>query len=134
MESIDLDGVADQVLRFGEPYDPDCVVAAAVLIGELVRRLNHASRTFVHPVTVDTVVHRMCRAIQGMPQLCDQLAASLTAVKDDPALASDDPTKGPSDLATLAAAQLGLAATLLAAPGNELAQAGASTSHLYERA
>jgi hypothetical protein len=133
MSVNDVDRAADLVLRLDGPYEHDDLAAAASLVSELVRRLNHATRSTTHPTTVDAVAARIATAVASLPQLCTQLAHSLTRVADDPALASDTPSLDPAALAHAAAEQLQDAAGRLASVSSLLSDVTRCTARLYER-
>jgi hypothetical protein len=95
-DPIDVDDAADMILRLGGPYDPESVAAAAGLISELVRRLNHATRVadgFEYPSDVDRVIGRLNGAAAGLPQLLEQLASQLRRFQEHPRLYADHSTR-----------------------------------------
>src|SRR5262245_27636338 len=114
-EIRDLDEIADEILPVDGPHTPDGVRAAAGLIGELVRRLNHATlrerveRSLPYPATVDAVVGRLQAAAGGLPQLLIQLAHRLDALAAAPGLYDDRGERAeatPFEVATMAASIL----------------------------
>lgn len=130
----DPEVVADMVLPLGGPYTPEMLAAAASLVAELVRRLNHATRNpaIDHPALVDAAVGLLARAVAGMPQLCGQLATLLGRFHDTPGLyaAGPDHPDTPGDVIALARGHLGYAAHALDGAAERLGQAGNCTARL----
>jgi hypothetical protein len=130
---LDIDRVADQVLRLGGPYTVEAVSDAAGLLAELVRRLNHATLGWVAATTVDSLVARLSLAVGAMPQLCCQLGESLQWWATSPDLATDKGSLDPAEVAGDAALELADAGLLLTGVWERLRQAHNHTAHLYER-
>lgn len=71
-------------------------------LGELVRYLVHATlpervhRALPYPISVDDLVKNLRYAVEGMPQLLEQIAARLALLRADPDLATDSPNDGVS--------------------------------------
>lgn len=142
-EIRDVDDLADELLPVDGPHTPDGVLAAAGLISELVRRLNHATlpertdRSLPYPAAVDSVVGRLQGALGSMPQLLGQLARRLDELAHDPRLYDDrgagaaDP---PSEVATFAAEMLRSEAVAYAKMTTQaLRVVRANTNHLGVR-
>lgn len=91
----DVDDYADEILPVDGPHTPEGVLAAAGLIAELVRRLNHATlphrteRSLPYPSTVNSVVSRLHGAAALLPQTLEQLAGRLRGLAESPDLCDD---------------------------------------------
>lgn len=75
--------------------DPALAETAAVMVGELVRFLNHATRpsaatTLPYASTVYRVVGSLATAAHSLEQLCQQLAVRAGELADDPTLRHDE--------------------------------------------
>lgn len=79
--SLDPDALADTILPLDGPHDVDNVIAAAGVVAELVRRLNHVTfpgrDTLPDPSQVDRLVFALSVATSRLPQLCRQIARRL---------------------------------------------------------
>lgn len=116
------DAVIGQHFPLDGPYDDDHTIAAARLVAELVRYLNHAT---CHPDsaswagTVDRVIGALSDAEYGQQQTYSQLAERLTDAATDPLAYLAQPVQGRTS-----PRQAGLAADA------ELDQATAHFQHL----
>jgi hypothetical protein len=132
---IDIDQIANLVLPDGST-DPEQVTAAAHLLAELVRRLNHATRCgrpVTTPQAADAIVSALAAATGGMPQLCTQLAARLHDVGELPGLAADNlgTLRDPTVVAAAATFCTRIAADKLTGAARSLTAASGHTSRLY---
>lgn len=87
-----VDQAATAILPLDGPYDPERIITAARLAGELVRRLNHATiarRAFRYPSELDMTVAGLKSAAYGLGQLLRQLAGELERFQADPRLYAD---------------------------------------------
>lgn len=135
-----VDELADELLPVDGPHTAERVTAAAELLGELVRRLNHATqrdrseRTLPYPATVDRMVGSLHRAAALLPQTLEQMAHRLGQLGDMPGLYDDrrDHAPGPPDYtATYAGVLLrDEVAPRVRAIADELAAVCNHTSHL----
>jgi len=135
-----LDLIADQVLPL-DAAGPEQVAAAASLVAELVRRLNHATSTATAaptlptPQDADQVVSALDDAVKRMPQLCGQLADLMDRFAATPGLVADalgpTPPDGAPGIARAASYSLRCAQMRLAAVASDLRVAGRSTARLY---
>lgn len=142
-EPRDVDSYADEILPVDGPHTPEGVLTAAGLIGELVRRLNHATlpdraeRSLPYPSTVDRAVGQLRGAFGLLPQLLGQLARRLEAFADEPGLYDDRHdrvTIAPGTTARIAAAWLADEATVGAETTTQaLKMARSCTVHLGMR-
>ncbi|MBX6721717.1 MAG: hypothetical protein IRY92_00555 [Dactylosporangium sp.] len=86
---MDAYEAADHVLPLDGPHQPDQVIAAARLIGELVRRLNRATASghvLPWPGDLYGVLGGITEAVAGLAQLLDQLADRADAFAEHPRL------------------------------------------------
>jgi hypothetical protein len=138
MTAIDL--IADQVLPL-DATGPEQVAAAASIVAELVRRLNHATSSATAapalptPQAADQVVSALADAVERMPQLCGQLADLMDRLAAKPGLTADGlgptPPEGAPGIARAAGYSLRCAQMRLAAVASDLRIAGRSTARLY---
>jgi hypothetical protein len=92
-EGLAADALADKVLPLDGPYPPDQVVEAARTVGELVRRLNHATRqasALRYPPQLDRTIGALRSALYGLNQTFTQIAARLDVFAADPRVEHDD--------------------------------------------
>jgi hypothetical protein len=126
------DDVADLVLRYDGPHDPDQVIAATAVISELVRRINNATRhdrALRYPPQVDRAVGNLRTALVGLQQSFDQIAGRLDDFTADRRVQHD--TGGDAwDTSALAADHLRNAASALRSVTAPLEQVTALTTHL----
>jgi len=125
---FDPDAVAHGVLPLDGPYDPDRVCAAAAVVAELVRNLNHATlhrSAFVYPSQVGQVVDSIRGAIGRLDQLFRQVGARLGGFGADPALYAD---RGGDGQVELARTRDALSDARAAAGGLEAALAAATVA------
>jgi len=124
--------IADLLLPLDGPYTPDRIIETARTIGELVRRLNHAtfSRSALrYPPQLYRTVTALHNGVYGLKQTLTQLAASLDAFATDPRVEHDD--RGDASAAfTDAALQLRAAVAGIGAVTTPLDAAAQLTSHL----
>lgn len=138
-ESPDPDAFADNILPLDGPHDANNVIAAAEVVAELVRRLNHATfpgmGTLPYPSNVDSLVSALAGATSRLPQLCRQLAARMDVFAADERLGVDNlgATLHPADVALAAESALRDAAHRADAMASALGRAGRSTSRLTYR-
>lgn len=136
MTRRDYNAVADEVLPVDGPYEPEALQAAASLIAELVRRLNHATRAGTagigYPSHVGDVAARIQSAVAVMPQLLMQLADRLTEFVDNPRLYADEWAGGvpAREVAVEAVAELLDAACHVDAAGGAVGRACEGTARL----
>ena len=86
---MDAYEAADHVLPLDGPYQPDQVVTAARLIGELVRRLNRATVTghaLPSPGDLYGLLGGITEAVAGLGQLLAQLADRADEFAEHPRL------------------------------------------------
>lgn len=141
MTTFDPDDIADQVLPLDGPHDADNTYAAAQVIAELVRRLNHATLpghvdpVLVYPSQVDRIVGALHRAAAGMSQLMRQLSIRMEAFADDPRTGIDElgPAHNPHAVADAAAGSLAAAAFQADETATRLNRARKSTTRLTYR-
>lgn len=138
-EIRDVDEIADELLPVDGPHTPDGVVAAASLIGELVRRLNHATqphrapRSLLYPATVYRTASYLHRAAALLPQALEQLAARMDRLAEQPGLYDDRHAQAPApaaDTAGLTAFLLREATTRAGMLADELADVTRHAVHL----
>jgi hypothetical protein len=126
------DDVADLVLRYDGPHDPDQVIAATAAISELVRRVNNAARhgrALRYPPQVDRAVGTLRSALLGLQQTFDQIAGRLDEFTADRRVQHD--AGGDAwDTSALAADHLRSAAAALRSVTAPLDHAIALTNHL----
>jgi hypothetical protein len=111
-EIRDIDEIADELLPVDGPHKPEGVQAAAALIRELVRRLNHATlphradRSLRYPAVVYRTVSSLHGAAALLPQALQQLATRLEGFASTPGLYDDryDRADTPPDLVAMTAA------------------------------
>ena len=128
----DADEIADLLLPLDGPYPPDRIIEAARTIGELVRRLNHAtfSRSALrYPPQLYRTVSALRSGLYGLEQTFTQLANRLDAFTTDPRV-EHDRRHDPSIACADAAAQLRQAAAAIQVVTAPLDAAAQTTSHL----
>jgi len=124
-----VEDMAHEVLPLDRAGTPESVQAAAQLMAELVRRLNHATlrpgeHTLPAPVDVAALVSALQETLARLPQLLRQIGARLDMF--DPAQLRADgfgPVTDPAELASGAAEYLDMAARQTAAVGDHLQSA-----------
>jgi len=92
-DGLDAGALADQVLPLDGPYLPEKVVEAARTVGELVRRLNHATwnaSALRYPPQLDSTVGALRAAVYGLDQTFTQIATRLDVFGADPRIEHDD--------------------------------------------
>lgn len=137
----DPDALADEIILLDGPHDADNVIAAAGVVAELVRRLNHATqaykceRVLFYPSNVDRLVSLLAGAAYGLPQLCRQLAARMDVFAADERLGVDNlgEALAPAGVALDAQVDLYIAAQGADAVADALSRARRSTSRLTYR-
>jgi hypothetical protein len=120
-DGLNAAAVAEMVLPMDGPYQPDQVIEAARTVGELVRRLNFATRhasALRYPPQVDRTMRALCSALYGLDQTFTQIATRLGALAADPRVEDDhgDPWAASTEAADHlrhAAAELGVVTRLL---------------------
>jgi hypothetical protein len=126
------DDVADLVLRYDGPHDPDQVIAATATISALIRRVNNATRrgpALRYPPQVDRAVGTLRYALFGLQQTFDQIAGRLDEFTADRRVRHD--AGGDAwDASAQAADHLRSAAAALITVTAPLDQAIALTNHL----
>lgn len=132
---------ADMLIPVDGPHTPEGVSAAAALVSELIRRLNHATlpdrvRTSLpYPSHVDTVVSELGQATTRFEQLAAQLRERLLDFGHDDRTGVDE--LGPQDtahsIAVCGAAELDQATGQAAALGGHFRRARKHTSRLTYR-
>jgi hypothetical protein len=132
LDPLHADQVADLLLPLDGPYPPDQVVEAARTVGELVRRLNHATfhrTTLRYPPQMYRTLGALRSALYGLEQTFDQLAARLDAFATDPQVGHDN-GHDPAPTCADAARQLRHAAAAVTEVTAHLNPAHEATSHL----
>lgn len=110
---------------------PEQALAAASLVAELVRRLNHATRGATPtPPELDSIVTSVHLAVRGLPQLVTQLATIAEQYASHPLLAADD-GGNPTKLAVAASQEMTIAAARLVDTETHLNRARQHTAQLY---
>lgn len=90
-----VDQIADDILPLDGPYNPEAMALTGRLLGELVRRLNHATlwhntdESLPYPSGIDTQVAGLVGATAAMDQLLGQLAYRLGSIANDERLQVD---------------------------------------------
>ena len=129
----DADQIADQLLPLDGPYDPDAVIETARTIGELVRRINHATfyrSALAYPPQLYRTVSSLRSGLYGLQQTFGQLAARLEAFATDQRVGHDSRRDDPAVACHDAAYSLRQAAAALNAVTSPLDMATQITSHL----
>lgn len=133
----DINALAEQVLPAGTT-DPEAVAAAASLVAELVRRLNHATlepSAIPGPKHADRIVAAVGNTVLRLPQLLRQLADRMGAVARFPGLSVDSlgpvPAGGAASVARDTRDDLTAAASHAEDLSAVLRAAGRRTSRLY---
>jgi len=124
--------VADLLVPLRGPYDPDRVVEAAWTVGELVRRINHATigdAILLDPHQVNRTVTGLREALYGLEQTFDQIGDRLDALATDPRVEAH-PRHDSSTVCRTAAGEVRQAAANLHAVVAPLARAGNLTGPL----
>jgi hypothetical protein len=132
------DQIADGILPLDGPYDPEAMALTGQLLGELVRRLNHATlwhnidESLPYPDGVDTQVAGLAGATAAMGQLLGQLAYRLGSITNDERLQVDGrgTRLSPLEVTANATQYLTDASASLAQAHAALAKAQNSTSRL----
>lgn len=118
------------------PYSPEHTATAARAAAELVRYLNHATRTgaaLPDPVAVYDTLTALAVTVDGLPQTLRQMAARLSDLAEDDNIAVDSLGEqiSPSTAARWASDTLTDAASQLAGTRRLLAAAHTLTGRLY---
>lgn len=116
------------------PRDGDTVADAANAVAELVRYLNHATRSGLHwAADVDAVLAGLGEAMHGLPQVLAQLATFTARQATTPGL-YDDRGRVAAATAAVLAEKLGTARGAAGRLATALDAARKHSSHLGNRA
>ena len=116
------------------PHTPDTVRAATRAVAELVRYLNHATRTsqgFGEPSDLGHVLGDLEAAIERLPQLVRQLATVADRLADTPGIGSDRPGETGRECAGALSAELFEAHAPILAAGRAVEAAHQYASRLH---
>jgi hypothetical protein len=123
--------VADQVLPLDGPCADEQVEQAALLVGEMIRRLNHATRSTLCPQAVANVALNLGVGMSGLPQTFNQLGHSLNLHAGVLTLRADAPDLVPTTVVEKARASLAAAGDAASQAAEAVHRAGSWASHLY---
>lgn len=130
--------IADSILPLDGPYDQNSMADAGAVIGELVRRLNHATMAhnapdaLPYPQDVARLIDDLATATERLPQLLAQIAYRIGFLALDERLIVDQrmPEQRPAFVTGTAAQYLTDAQGFLHEAATALVRVQGSTSRL----